>query len=52
MQIIIKIKLTFNYFIIKLKVIKIDIIISIFIIIIYSFKTRITRITFLHLIKL
>jgi len=52
MQIIIGIKFTPNYFIIKLKIIKIDIIILIPIIIAYNSKIKITRVILLHLIKL
>ena len=52
MQIIIKIKFTPNYFIIKLKIIEINIAILILIIIAYNSKVRITRVTFLHLIEL
>jgi len=46
------IKFIFNYFIIRLKVIEINIVISILIIIAYSFEVRIARVTLLHLIEL
>ena len=52
MQIIIEIKSISNYFIIRLKVIEIDIVISIFTIIAYNSKARIARVTLLYLIEL
>jgi len=52
MQIIIGIGFTLNYFIMRLKVIKIDIVILIPIIIAYSSKAKIARVTLLYLIKL
>jgi len=52
MQIIIEIGFIFNYFIIKLKIIEINIIILTFIIIAYNSKIKIIRVTLLYLIEL